>query len=94
MEKEDCNPQKSLPVATSEPDFPRTIMPQEDFERCRQHKLSGVVHLLDDVGGCRVAERCQEIMDPCLRDSRDWLASVLPAVCQNSRQVRADGNPI
>lgn len=51
VEKEDCNPQKSLPVASSEPDFPRTIMPQEDFERCRQHKLSGVVHLMDDAGG-------------------------------------------
>ena len=48
VEGEDCTPQQSLPVQSSEPDFPRTVMPIEDFQRCRQHKISGVVHLIDD----------------------------------------------
>ena len=48
VEGDDCRPQQSLPIPASEPDFPRTIMPAEDFARCRQHKISGVVHLLND----------------------------------------------
>ena len=42
-------------------------MPQEDFERCRQHKLSGVVHLLDDVGGFVVWQNVvKKLWTPCL----------------------------
>ena len=48
VEGEDCKPQQSLPIQASEPDFPRTIMPVEDVQTCRQHKISGVVHLLND----------------------------------------------
>ena len=94
VEKEDCNPQKSLPVATSEPDFPRTIMPQEDFERCRQHKLSGVVHcwMMSEV--CRVAERCQEIMDPLsLRFTRlvgKCFASSVPKLSTSESRRQSD----